>query len=432
MAELGRSKQCWLFNADSFHAVSAKCKGRNSKHKHAAWGLDKHKKKFATGEGTAYTMGLARMLANCIVMTLMQHGIRAPEETLQQLQSTSLKSLQQMKAATGIQPKASRIPPLVPTCKSKNQVTSNEWSPPSVSIASEVRARPSGERYKQSDVANRVETSASWTCQDKNNGGCGAQSLPPIMLGVQNQHDGKMDQILQTWGSPWSPMEFVRQAAKAGHPLQLDSCLPSRPKVLTEKFRNMSLLDRVRHRIGRTKFLVDRMAPLKSDQHVLKQSMRQDVKEVLADKNIFLWKEVVTSIGYEDMGVVDQLMHGSSLVGAAPATGLWPSKNTPATMSVDDLYDTAKHERTQGVKVIDMDDEMLQSVWSQTLGEVQAGFLTRPIDLQDVPGHIPLSKRSGVRQGAKIRCVDDFSRSRINGCEQVSESPKPHKVDIIA
>ena len=59
--------------------------------KHAAWGLDKEEKKFATSEETAYSMGLAKLLANCIAMALITIGIKAPEETLQQLKSTSLK-----------------------------------------------------------------------------------------------------------------------------------------------------------------------------------------------------------------------------------------------------------------------------------------------------------------------------------------------------
>ena len=109
-----KKKTMLAFNSEVFHAVSAKCKGQNSKHKHAAWGLEKDKKKFATSEETAYPMGLAKMLANCIAMASINLGIKAPEETLHQLKSTSIKSLQHMKAATGPQPKASRIPPLVP------------------------------------------------------------------------------------------------------------------------------------------------------------------------------------------------------------------------------------------------------------------------------------------------------------------------------
>ena len=84
-----RKKTMLAFNHDAFLVVSAKCKGQNSKHKHAAWGLDQKKKKFATSEETAYPMRLAKLLANCIAMALITLGIKAPEETMCQLQSTS-------------------------------------------------------------------------------------------------------------------------------------------------------------------------------------------------------------------------------------------------------------------------------------------------------------------------------------------------------
>ena len=174
------------------------------------------------------------------------------------------------------------------------------------------------------------------------------------------------------------------------------------------------------------------MVSLKSEEQLLKASMHEDVKLVLADKNILLWKEMLQAINYEDMGVVDEFMGGASLVGSAPTTGLWPAEFTPATMSVSELRDTAKRERLQGVRSIEMDPAMVKTVWEQTLDEVRAGFLTGPIELEDVPHDIPLSKRFGIKQGAKTRCVDDFSRSGINCCAQVSESPKPHTIDIIA
>ena len=85
-------------------------------------GLGRNEKKFATSEETAYPMGLAKMFATCIVLALINLGIKAPEETMHQLKATSWRSKQQMKAATGLQPKASRIPPLVPTCKARIKI----------------------------------------------------------------------------------------------------------------------------------------------------------------------------------------------------------------------------------------------------------------------------------------------------------------------
>ena len=62
-------------------------------------------------------------------------------------------------------------------------------------------------------------------------------------------------------------------------------------------------------------------------------------------------------------------------------------------MSVEELHDTARRERAQGVKAIDMDESMVQTVWNQTLAEVEAGFLIGPIELDDVPAHIPQQAR---------------------------------------
>ena len=177
---------------------------------------------------------------------------------------------------------------------------------------------------------------------------------------------------------------------------------------------------------------MNRLACLKSEEEKLHAEMNHDVRTVLAGKNILLWKEMLQAIDYEDLGVVQEFMRGTSLVGPAPKTELWPAKFMPATMSVKELLDTSERERQRGVKAIEIDDEMTQTIWQQTLDEVKAGFLTGPFELDQVPAHIPLSKRFGVRQGSKIRCVDDFSRSGINSCAQVSESPKPHTIDIIA
>ena len=59
---------------------------------------------------------------------------------------------------------------------------------------------------------------------------------------------------------------------------------------------------------------------------------------------------MLAAINYEDIGVVDEFMCGTSLAGAAPATGLWPAKFTPATMSVGELHDTATRERAQAIE----------------------------------------------------------------------------------
>lgn len=78
------------------------------------------------------------------------------------------------------------------------------------------------------------------------------QSLPPpILLGAPDEGE----QLIQTWGSPWSPLEFLEQAVKAGHPSQLDACLPARLASLAQTMQVTPVFERCKLRIQKTKFL---------------------------------------------------------------------------------------------------------------------------------------------------------------------------------
>ena len=58
--------------------------------------------------------------------------------------------------------------------------------------------------------------------------------------------------------------------------------------------------------------------------------------------------------------------------------------------------------------------------------EVNSGLLEGPINLKDIPLDCPLSRWFGIQQGAKVRCIDDFSRSSVNSCVQTCESKASH------
>ena len=70
------------------------------------------------------------------------------------------------------------------------------------------------------------------------------------------------------------------------------------------------------------------------------------------------------------------------------------------------------------------------TVWDKTIDEVNKGWLKGPLNPNGVPDHCPLSRRFGVVQGPKVRCVDDYTRSSVNLAVQVAESPKPQTIDV--
>ena len=122
---------------------------------------------------------------------------------------------------------------------------------------------------------------------------------------------------------------------------------------------------------------------------------------------------MLQSIHYEDMGVVDEFTSGSTLVGEAEATNLWPKRFSPATLTISELKDNACKERPNlhCPWNVSSNIELWQSVWDQTLQEVECGFLVGPLEMASIPASSPINFRFGIRQGGKVRCVDDYTPS---------------------
>ena len=88
-------------------------------HKHDKWGIDVESRKFATALETACPIQLARAIAAQFVVALQNRGIRMPQETMDAVGVFHNATLSALRAQSGLQPKASRLPPLIPTFAAK-------------------------------------------------------------------------------------------------------------------------------------------------------------------------------------------------------------------------------------------------------------------------------------------------------------------------
>ena len=143
---------------------------------------------------------------------------------------------------------------------------------------------------------------------------------------------------------------------------------------------------------------------------------------------------MLRAVDYPDMGVIDEMRCGAELVGSVEKTGLWPTKFQPAMVTLDELHTIACRERS-GLRqqfVGATDGNFIDQVWSKTMDEVHSGILVGPIPLSDILDDCPLSRRFGILQGQKVRCIDHFSRSSVNASVQTCESPKPHTIDVFS
>ena len=80
------------------------------------------------------------------------------------------------------------------------------------------------------------------------------------------------------------------------------------------------------------------------------------------------------------------------------------------------------------------DDELQQQVYDITLEEVEKGWLDGPFTAQELDKKLGLwvpSRRFGIRQGKKIRAIDDYAASKINLALSAVEAVDPDDLDRI-
>ena len=268
--------------------------------------------------------------------------IQTPPQTINDIRNTSLETLRQLRAATGIQSKSSRLPPLVRTYSQKLRVKVAQSAHKLFQRAREPIVGNEGVQIPKGAKLLSIQTSSF-----SEMGEVGISEDTTAVVSNKDGDDSMQDHpILQVWGVPWTPLEFIEEAVKAGHPMQLQSCLPPRLTKLVASFNDFLVLQRLQWRIDRLRHWSARRNALREAEKELHRNMHPDVDTVLRAKNILVWKEMLQAIQCEDMGVVDEFTSGSALVGEAEITNLCPKRFSPATtMTISELKENACKER---------------------------------------------------------------------------------------
>ena len=229
-----------------------------------------------------------------------------------------------------------------------------------------------------------------------------------------------------------SPEEFVAKAVEAGHQHGMSQCIPDALVEAIRKNRELSAAKRAEYRTEKVKQWIQRASELAPKEKELKAAMHSDVKAILASKRIKLWDKLLVEANYPDLGVVQEFVQGTSLVGEVEQCGLWPRKFSPALATEAELLETSERDKSAvRARVSESCSPTTdKEVWDKTMDEVAMGWLKGPLQPHELPDHCPLS-RSFV-QGPQVRCVDEYTRSSVNLAVQVSESPKPHPIDLLS
>lgn len=171
------------------------------------------------------------------------------------------------------------------------------------------------------------------------------------------------------------PVDFLRQAATAGHPFEQFSGLLPEVRLACEKLAAMESHEIVNLRCSRLGSWIKRMQALKADEEHLRSTMSAGRADILSSKRLLLMKELILEESYEDQTLADDLQNGFSLVGDVPVSNILPRKMVPATISVDELASKTEKSNialrymTRGCGDPAVDD----ALWQKTMRSVKAG-----------------------------------------------------------
>ena len=223
-----------------------------------------------------------------------------------------------------------------------------------------------------------------------------------------------------TWwalvGQPVEPEAFLQRSHGCTHPA---CALPPLPPALEKTVGSLSSLrlsEIHKLRCQRLKTMCDMAQELQSQEDEEQAGLEPHLRSILKGKRLRLFETLLRGIDYPDKTLAQDMKRGFKLTGWLPDTQTRPSKVVPPSLHRDEVWENrASHNQTiWSLCGPSGDDELDLELWEQTLAECQAGWAVLELGHTQAPTSCVLGRRFAVRQGQKIRPIDDMSVSLIN------------------
>jgi hypothetical protein len=244
--------------------------------------------------------------------------------------------------------------------------------------------------------------------------------------------DGAVSSDLQMFvkfGVFRNPEEFIAQAKLLTHPFDQNYALDADSLKAAFDILTKGKLEIMRHRLGQLKKYSELAENLKLDEAELKKTMEPEVRKVVGQKRILLFEQMLKDAGYQDDELIADLRNGFPLTGTLNYCPEFPPMLRPASIDKQELLSTAKwalhslEGKARNRSRACSDDEALiaEAIANITAEEIDDNkcWARGPYTAQQLDDKygkdawVP-SRRFGIRQGDKVRAVDDFSEFLVN------------------
>ena len=377
---------------------------------------------FATAQECAYHPKLCTAIVGAVTRSLASRGYtvasrpkpakRKPQATAQDKAARAAAT-----AAAGRQPRGTSFKQLVPECK--------EWT--RVYLRSEAEHRLAqliAPQPTQPTLISGVTIPA------------GSLVYPsPIVTGAVGGGDG--EGLFVDFGIRRSPAEFVQAAIKLQHPFDAAAIAPD--EVVKAVFVNLTsgtseVLKRRAIMIGQIRLW---RSELEAGERILHDRMPDRVRSVLKGKRILLLQRMLWKGDFVYPELAKDLAAGCRITGDVGVTGIFPPRESPATMSKEELWAIALCSRAALIAGMRSsgDSGLDREIYEATIAEVKAGRAMGPFTAEEVSRRLgprwTAARRFGVVQNNKVRVVDDFSEYFVNSTVSTHERAAGGGIDVI-
>ena len=218
-----------------------------------------------------------------------------------------------------------------------------------------------------------------------------------------------------------SPEEFLKFASQLQHPLDSPQLLdPSNMKAMLA-IRDWPVADVLAFRARNLRWYTDLAVKLQEEEQQLRNNLDPQVAAVLKGKRLMLFQKMCEDAGVQDRSLFQEFTEGFKLTGLMQESGHFPRKLKPASLTVQQLRDSstwAKRMIYASCKKVSAEPDVARAVYQETQQQLDDGWVLGPFTMEDMDrkfsGCWVPSKRFGVKQGEKVRAVDDFSEFLVN------------------
>ena len=168
-------------------------------------------------------------------------------------------------------------------------------------------------------------------------------------------------------------------------------------------------------------------------------NLDKDAAKVSEGKDLALLRHLLDETGFPDQELKRHLLQGWPLVGKPSTSNIFTSDPKTPDFTEEELLSRSRwSNRALWSKVRPSSEPSLdRDLWLQALDERDVGWLVGPwTSIEEAQANfdkpLVLSRRFPLPQGEKVRAIDDFSESGVNGAFSLDEKVTTMNLDAIA